>query len=213
MIDPVDQTLIQQCLKQDKEAWDTFVRRFSAPVYDAVFRTLQRYHYKDCKDAATDVHQDVFLHLLEDQGHALAIFQGRNGCQLKHYVRTIAVRLTVDFLRKQRPTIEYDDDCEVMGQKMGAFFGRDPEESGESGQHDDEKYRYQRLIAVLNPREQELCRLFFLERNSVILIAKRLGISSENVYVRKNRLLAKLRAAVALIEKEERKEEKIHVRE
>lgn len=194
---PVDFALIQKCLAGNKAAWDEFVLLFSDLIYDAILRTFRRYGHAG-QDAAADLHNDIFVHILEEDGRVLRIFEGRNGCRLAHYLRTITVRHTVDYLRKVRPSVPYDDEVELAAD--AALDGRNGGISNDMlsvlSSKEEAELAWQ-LMGELSEQEIELCRLIFLESRPASYIAGRLGISPDNLYVRKNRLLDRLRALAA----------------
>ena len=185
-----DVTLIQGCVNKDRATWDIFVARFSRLIYDAIIRSLQCYGRRVDKDTIADLHNDVFIFLLDNECRALRAFEGRNGCKLSYYLRTIAVRKTIDYLRKlnsdellprdnnEKALAEQKDDsveiCEVMVQEEAVEITQD-------------------LLSRLREDEARLCRMLFYEGKTPAAIARELGISVDYFYVSKKRILNKLK--------------------
>src|SRR3989338_2531536 len=98
-----DFELIKGCISGDKKSWDCFVEQFSRLIYDSIRRTFRKYGANLNEDVIDDLHNDVFLALLDSGYHKLRSFEGRNGCTLASFVRTIAVNKTIDYWRRLRP--------------------------------------------------------------------------------------------------------------
>ena len=105
-----EKTLLAGCLNGEKRAWDAFVLQCSALVYHTIRKTFSLYHTEPRTDLVEDLFQDVFLTVLKDDFKKLRQFRGDRGCSLASWLRIVAVRLTIDFLRKQSaPTVEVTD--------------------------------------------------------------------------------------------------------
>src|SRR5258706_7143655 len=105
-----EQTLIRGCVGGDKVSWDSFVQQYSALVYHTINKTLTLYH-SDCRDhQVEDLYQDFFISILQNNCRKLTQFRGDRGCSLASWLRVVASRLTIDFLRKQLlSTVEATD--------------------------------------------------------------------------------------------------------
>jgi RNA polymerase sigma-70 factor (ECF subfamily) len=198
-MNPADFNLIQRCLAKDKKAWDEFVERYSHLIYDAILRTFGRYGHPRQSDVLADLHNDIFLFILEDECRVLKQFEGRNGCQLAHYLRTVSIRRTVDFLRRIRSTVSLDHEendslRDIFIVEEGSF-GSNGAAAMVSG---EQMQMLERLIGELKDSDRELCRLLLKDGFNPQEIAGELGISMDYFYVRKKRLLDKLKHMAAL---------------
>ena len=63
MNEPDDTTLMEQCIKGDRQAFETLLIRYEKPVYNAAYRMLHS------RDDARDVTQTVFLKVYENLDH------------------------------------------------------------------------------------------------------------------------------------------------
>jgi RNA polymerase sigma factor (sigma-70 family) len=105
-----EKTLIVGCVKGEKLAWDSFVQQYSNLVYHAIRKTLTLHHTDQRDDVVEDLYQEVFISLLTDDCRKLTQFRGDGGCTLASWLRVVASRLTIDFLRKKRaPEVEVTD--------------------------------------------------------------------------------------------------------
>lgn len=98
-----EKTLIAGCLKGEKGAWDDFVLQYSALVYHAIKSTCRSFHAVSDSSLAEDLYQEFFVSILRDDFKKLRQFRGDHDCSLASWLRVIATRLTVDFLRKREP--------------------------------------------------------------------------------------------------------------
>ncbi|HPN55868.1 MAG TPA: sigma-70 family RNA polymerase sigma factor [Candidatus Omnitrophota bacterium] len=192
-----DHILLKNCLLGDAQSWDIFVEQFSPLIYDSILRTFRRFAYQDSSGTLADLYHDFFLCLLENDYAILRAYEGRNGCQLRHYVRTVVIRKTIDFLRTRHRQMsglyshrmESIESVEVLDAISEDAFKRD-RDSFFSEQ------AAQLLLADLNQDERELYRMFFAENMKPREIAGCLGISVPCFYVRKQRLLKKMRQRI-----------------
>ena len=98
-----EKTLLAGCLRGDKAAWDAFVQQYSALVYHTIRKTLTLHHADQRDDVMEDMAQEFFVSLLRDRCKKLRQFRGDRGCTVASWLRVIASRLTIDYLRQQRP--------------------------------------------------------------------------------------------------------------
>lgn len=196
-MNPVDHNLIQRCLAKEAKAWDEFVERYSRLIYDAIVRTFERYGHPRQQDVLADLHNDIFVLIIEEDCRVLRQFEGRNGCQLGHYLRTVSVRRAVDFLRKIKPTVSLDDD--TFDQQYGPGIAQIPHRNPDAPVSLIKEEQNETLRLVMNRlthSEREFCRLIMVEGLNPEQISKKLRISIDYFYVRKKRLIEKLRSMV-----------------
>ena len=94
-----DTKLIKACLAQDKVAWDMFVEKYSRLICHAIVNTLKKYSTAPENQMVDDLFHTVFLSLIEKNYKKLRQFQWK--CKLSSWLHIIAVRTTIDYLRKQ----------------------------------------------------------------------------------------------------------------
>jgi RNA polymerase sigma-70 factor (ECF subfamily) len=119
---PQEQSLIADCVRGDKAAWDSFVERYSKLVYHTIKTTASFRQAETPPGFADDLFQDVFLSLVQDDFAQLRRFRGDNGCTLASWLRMIAARRTVDHLRKQRRRTESITDSQDHQQANPELF-------------------------------------------------------------------------------------------
>ena len=137
----------------------------------------------------------MFLALLRDDGRRLRHFEGRNGCSFAGWLRVVAVRLAIDVLRRERRLVSLDDDGPAMTDLRRALRseGGDPE-LGVQGH--ETAARLAGAIASLGPKDRLLVELHLVRGASLPVVAAALGVTANAAYVRKSRVLERLRRTV-----------------
>jgi RNA polymerase sigma factor (sigma-70 family) len=181
-----EKTLIAGCLKGEKASWDAFVLQYSALVYHTIRKTFALHHAKLNDDVIEDLYQEFFVSILRDGFKKLRQFKGDRGCSLASWLRLVAARLTIDFLRKpEASTVAVDDDL---------ASSQTPYDSIITEQQDRILWE---AIKLLSPRERLVIELYFRRGLSAEQIASILKISAGAFYTQKSRLLDKLRETLA----------------
>lgn len=190
----LEKRLLQRCLSGEKQAWDEFVKQYSRLVYDSIIRTFNRFSSFRENDVIGDLHNDVFLALLKDQYQALRRFEGRNGCRLASYIRTISVNITINYLKRKKPTISIHEEYDTEDGKRARFIKElaifDPYDLLEAKETIE---AVNRLFSRLKEDEKEFCKLYFIDGVEANEMAKHSGITVDYFYVRKQRMIDKLR--------------------
>jgi RNA polymerase sigma factor (sigma-70 family) len=181
-----EKVLLEGCLKAEKAAWDALVLRYSSLVYHTIKKTFALYHSEPRPDSVEDLFQEFFLSILRDDFKKLRQFRGERGCSLASWLRVIAARLTVDFLRKQGPArVEVADTV--------PFEGPDPPAS--VIQREEEEMLVQTLQSLSAP-DRIFIDLCFRQGLPPEDIAAILKVSVNAVYTQKSRILDKLRESL-----------------
>src|SRR5215475_10794368 len=178
-----EQTLIAGCLRRDKAAWDSFVAQYSNLVYHTIKKTLNLHHVETRADLVEDLYQEFFLSLLRNDYKKLRQFRGAHDCSLASWVRILAARLTIDFLRKQAPT-SGEVACSI------SRHGPDPSEPLLNEQQES---LVNQAIQTLSPRDRILLDLCYRQALGFEHIASLLKTSVNAVYAQKSRVLEKIR--------------------
>ena len=178
-----EKTLIAGCVSGDKAAWDAFVRQYGPLVYHAIYKTLALHHASEHGAVAEDLFQEFFLSCLRDGCKKLRQFRGDRGCSVASWLRVIASRLTVDYLRQQRPADVTADDAIPSGQTdaVSSLIAREEEQS------------LANAIAALPARDQLIVELVYRQALSPEEVAALLKVFVGAVYTQKSRVLDKLR--------------------
>lgn len=179
-----EKTLVVGCVNGEKAAWDAFVLQYSALVYHTIRKTFSLYYTEPRADLVEDLFQEFFLSLIQDDFKKLRQFRGDRGCSLASWLRVVAARLTIDFLRKQKTTVNATDTDTIK------FNQPDPPGS----LIDDEEERLlSQAVQALPPRDRLFVDLHFRQALPPEEVGAILKVSVNAVYTQKSRILDKLR--------------------
>jgi RNA polymerase sigma factor (sigma-70 family) len=182
-----ENALIAGCLRSDKAAWDSFVLQYSNLVYHTIKKTLSLHHVDPRADLVEDLYQEFFLSLLRNNYKKLRQFKGAHGCSLTSWVRILAARSTIDFLRKQTPT---------SGEVAGVLT-RHSSDPAEPLLNEEQERLLNQAIQTLSPRDRILLDLCYRQALPSEKVAALLKTSVNAVYTQKSRVLEKIRVVLS----------------
>jgi RNA polymerase sigma factor (sigma-70 family) len=139
-----------------------------------------------------DLTHEVFLALFRDDSRKLRTFAGRHGCSLAGWLKVVAVRLTIDRLRREARVVALDDDTPRMLELRRSLrsTGTDPEEAMQGIEAAE---RLKSAVTQLGPKDRLLVELHLVRGRSLDHVAEVLGVSMNAAYVRKSRVVERLR--------------------
>ncbi|QTA84786.1 RNA polymerase sigma factor [Desulfonema magnum] len=195
-----DKELLSRCLAGDRDASEIFVQQYSSLVYWAVQNILVLKHIRFTEDDLHDLHNSVFLQLFEKQCKKLRQYRGDKGCTLATWIRTLTVRITLNYLRKKgvdsiegrSVLIPLEELSDLREEKAGPW-----ELLEKSEQHRMLRHGMQNLP----PRERLFLKLHFDKGLSIPEAAETMEISVQNAYTIKHRAIQKLKSYVASVTK------------
>jgi RNA polymerase sigma-70 factor, ECF subfamily len=182
------EALVAACLRGADGAAATLIETYR-PIVRATIT-----HYLASKrappDLADDLTHEVFLALLRDDARKLGTFGGR--CSFAGWLRVVAVRLAIDALRRERHTVSIDDES-AHAAALRRWMASDtptPEALVSAAQM---QRRLAAAVAALAPKDRAMVELHVLRGVSLPAVATTLGVSTNAAYVRKHRVLDRLR--------------------
>jgi RNA polymerase sigma factor (sigma-70 family) len=166
-----------------------------APVVHAAINRHLMLRGRGRLDVAEDLTHEVFLALFHDDARRLKHFEGRNGCSFSGWLRVVAVRLAIDVLRRERRFVSLDDDAPAMTDLRRALRSEtgDPELDLQGS---ETATRLADAIATLGAKDRLLVELHVVRGASLPAVAAALGVTANAAYVRKSRVLERLRRTV-----------------
>jgi RNA polymerase sigma-70 factor (ECF subfamily) len=165
-------SLIEQCLSGDQQAWETIVRQHWRKVFNVAYKFVGKH------DEAEDLTQDIFLKIFK----ALSTFDRRANFQT--WIVSISRNLCIDHyrsVRKERQTIAREVDA---GDLQPASSDRGPYASAE---HQDLRAMLRLALEGLPPTLRTAVVLRDLQELSYQEIADRLRLPEGTVKSRINR--------------------------
>lgn len=185
-----DAKLLAACLDGDRRALDAFVTRFSRVVWFYVNSTLRRSKGGLDPHRAEDLHQQVFVALLERDLHRLRLWRPDGGASVATWIRVITVRITLAAMKRDGRTVLFGD-----GEGPSRLIDPDADPFERLLEKEGEARRAQLfdLAEQLSESDRLLLQMIFVQRMDARAIAAALQIKPSQVYVRKSRMVTRLR--------------------
>ena len=175
--------LLKGCISGNKESWSLFVKQYNKLIYHTIYKTLRVNGQPTDPDDINDLFQEVFTSFCENNCKKLRAFDPQKGVKLSSWLRMITVRMTIDQLRKSKPTTSLD-----------ALTVEPSQAGGQDGLLDEESMGLLReVIEQLSTKDTLLIELFYMKELPPEEIAQILKISVGALYTRKNRVMEKMR--------------------
>ena len=174
-----DRELVDRILGGDEQASEAFCERFWRFLRAVVAREWGRYPYM-----TSEIPQDVFLRLFDNDCRALRRWQGRG--DIAPYLATITRNVARDYRRHRSPGPwqPVDDDTTLVV---------DPEPGPEERAWTAERRtRVRAAVAELEDRDRELIERRYLNEEECAEIARDLGMKLNAFYVALHRALGRL---------------------
>ena len=113
-----EKELLNTCIQGNKDAWDAFVERYTNLIYHAINKTLKTYHADSLYQEINDIHNNVFLSLMENDYKKLRQYEGINGCTVSSWLIVVTTNSTLNIIKRQKSYIPIDD---ATGDSMGVI--------------------------------------------------------------------------------------------
>lgn len=175
-----DRDLVGRMINADERAWKDFVRMYDKAVASAIGGVIRLTGRRVASDAETDAKARFYAKLLANNMAVLRQFDSDRGVKLSTWVHTIAANVAKDAVRSSKRGVSglaATNAIEAMEHR-----GEDPHSLYV------QRERFEKVMRRLSPAEQELVRLYFIEKLSGEETATALGITPNAVYTRVNRL-------------------------
>ncbi len=185
-----EKDLIEKCLQGSSESWQLFIKQYSSLVYYVIQKVTRSKDVFASSEDLDDLHNDIFLSIMDRDGHKLRLYEGKNGCSVSTWIRVIAARAAIDYLRKKKESVSFSDERETGQREVYAGFPIDDLEK------EEQRSALKDLIKSLAPRDQLFMRLFYYDEVPPREIAKVFNYSTSAVYSRGNFLREKLKKAL-----------------
>jgi RNA polymerase sigma factor (sigma-70 family) len=191
---PSEKALINDCIAGDKDAWDQFVEKYTNLIYHTAISVLKK-NYADHQlyDELEDIHNGIFLALIENNYKKLRQYQGINGCSVSSWLVTVVTNYTLNFIERRKDTIsldstQSDDDSSLMDTISDE--GPTPfDRVAESEQYE----LLHELMEGLNAKDKLFFKYFYEDDLPPEEIASLMNVSVSTIYSTKSRIIKKLK--------------------
>lgn len=194
MISESDKATIIGCCMGKKAALENLVRLYSNLVYSTVLRTYGVKNLRCPEHEIDDLHNTVFMRLLERRCRRLRQFKGKNGCSLASWIRVVTVRTVLDHLRQTRDALSRSSKLENIDKLV--HVKADLPEAWQLLDNIGKREVIDRAMASLPPRDRLFITLYFMEGNTQSTIAEILKISRNAVYSVKHRAIKRIKEII-----------------
>jgi RNA polymerase sigma factor (sigma-70 family) len=187
-----DKELLAGCFRGEIRAREAFVIRFSNLVYTTIQQIFKVQQISYSQQDIEDLHNTVFVRLLERHCRRLRQYKGKNGCSLPSWIRMISVRTVIDNFRCRNDALSRKSKLDAI-QDLKELA----DERAEQWKILDraEKMRLiEKGMEVLFPRDQLFIRLHFFKGLSIKEIASIIKVSENNAYLIKHRAIKRLKS-------------------
>jgi RNA polymerase sigma-70 factor (ECF subfamily) len=178
-----DASLVRSCLESRPGAWERFAARVVPVLRGAVRDVLGRFACTPRGEDPDDLVQELLLFLLESDGRRVRTWRG--DAPLTAWVRSVAVRFTLNRLRGRRPVSRALDDM--------------PFAEAEAEPPPFPPGLLNRALDSLEPRDRLILKMRHFDNLSYRSIARFLGIPVNTLCPMLVRARSRLRAAIARI--------------
>lgn len=181
--DIAEDELLRRCIEGDQPTWNIFVERYSKLIYHTIYKTLRVNNKPTSPDDVNDLFQEIFASFCAHNCKKLRMFDPQKGASLASWIRIIALRMTIDHLRKSKELISLENMPTELSQ-----------EGTQSEMMERESQSYLRdLLEELPAKDKLLIELSYMRELPPEEVAQILHISVGAFYTRKNRIIEKLK--------------------
>jgi RNA polymerase sigma-70 factor (ECF subfamily) len=191
-----EEELLHAVLAVQPGAWAGFYKRYDRLIITCIKKVLHRYTAVYGEEDIEDMVNTVCLNLVKDDYHKLKAFDPTRGYKLSSWVGLIATNTAHDALRRREPIhnrldashddddgppVQYADDAPLPGDNL------------------ETREQWDTLCAAMRELpegDQQFLSLYYEQELEPEEIARRLGISINTVYSRKNKVREKLKRIV-----------------
>lgn len=174
--------LLQRMSEGHSSSWQEFLNCYGDLIYSSAFYTLKRHLPGISEEEIQDCVQDLFVSLMNEQGKKLRSFQGKDGCPLSGWLRTVATNHALMRLRKIKPQVSLDDLPEnTLDSLLNKGQFKSPPSAMELAEEKQWLERIEQQISRFPTREKLVFQYFYQHECSRDEIAEILGLSPNHI--------------------------------
>ena len=188
-----EKKLLNECISGNKAAWDAFVERYTNLVYHTINKTLRIYNYDLLYDDIEDIHNSVFLSLIDNDYRKLRQYKGIDNCSVSSWIMVITTNFTINYITRRKIHVSLDDQDTDNEKPM---IENVPDDRASPLKHLTDKERLgilQELVSGLQTNDRLFLKYYYDDELSPEEIATIMNITTSAVYSKKSRIIEKLR--------------------
>lgn len=187
-----EKDLLNACCTGDKNAWDAFVEKYTNLIYHTVHKTLKTYYSDFLYQDVEDIHNSIFLSLMENDYKKLRQYKGINGCTVSSYLMVITANFTLNFIKRYKSHVPIESDSNDNRDVIENISAAHSQPDEEFVNIDHDKI-LKELIEELNSNDKLFLKLYYEKELPPEEIAEILNLSVSAIYSKKNRITDKLK--------------------
>lgn len=187
-----EKELLTASIQGDKAAWDRFVEKYTDLIYNTILKTLRIYHSDFLYQDLADIHNNIFLSLIEDDYKKLRQYKGINGCTVSSWIMVIATNTTLNYIKRNKTSISLDDPLDEDRSLRDTIS--DPQPSVIKQMEESEQSEILReIMDGLGSDDKLFLGYYYEEELSPEEIAGIMNLSVSAIYSKKSRIIEKLK--------------------
>ncbi len=187
-----EKELLNTCIQGSKEAWDAFVEKYTNLIYHAINKTLKTYYADHLYQDSSDIHNNIFLSLMENDYRKLRQYEGRNGCTVSSWLMAVTTNFTLNIIKRSKATYIPIEDNTTDNMDVIEKVSNPQQQPDEELSERENKEVLKELINDLNANDMLFLKLYYEEELPPEEIAEILNLTVSTVYSKKNRIREKL---------------------
>jgi RNA polymerase sigma-70 factor (ECF subfamily) len=184
---------VQRLIKQEKDAWNEFIAKYSRLIYSYIHSALGSGSHSFGAGDASDIFQSLFASLLEDSFHKLNSFKAKNNCSLASWLRVVSINFTIDWMRRARPALSLDQEGRDGEPALLSLLADTRQDSSSEALGNEKLEGLKECVDGLSQEDRFLIEMHFLRGIGLQQLSSFLDLSRGAVDMKKSRLLEKLR--------------------
>lgn len=184
-----EKELLDACIQGCRESWDTFVRKYTNLIHHTIQKVLNTHKLHSHRQETCDIHNNLFLSLIEDNYKKLRQYEGRNACTVSSWLTVVTSNFVLNFTKKQKQQTlsnTTDNVYEIEG------LSGTQQQSDEGLLEEEHEELFKELIYDLNANDMLFLELYYRKELPPEKIAEMLSITVGTVYSKKTRIREKL---------------------
>lgn len=187
-----EKDLLYECIHGNKKSWNAFVERYTNLIYHTIHKAFKTYHSDYLYQDLEDIHNGIFLSLMENGYKKLKQYKGINGCSVSSWLMVVTTNFTLNYFKRQKPYVPLED---TTGNNMSVLENipnpkAQPDEKLAEAEHGE---ILGELIKDLNANDRLFLKLYYDKELPPEEIAEIMNLTVSAIYSKKNRIREKLK--------------------
>ncbi len=188
----LEKELLASCINGDKNSWDLFVENYTDLIYHTIHKTMKLYCPDFLYQELADIHNGVFLSLIENDYKKLRQYKGLNGCTVSSWIMIIATNITLNFIKKGSKTdVSLEDSSDEVKPLINAIH--DPQPSVIEQMAEFERVKLMNdFLEGMSSNDKLFLKYYYEDDLPPEEIAKVMNLSVSAIYSKKSRIIDRL---------------------